>query len=513
MSSLTLEIIEEFLRSSDTQWRKNALTALGTVGSDESLARLVRVAFDDTDPLVRGRAEQELARLDASAGAKAAAHLAAGLDRPDTEAGAYAILARLAKQGWEGVRPSGPLPQRVRRAIHRVYGSPVSLKDRLRLLMACGAGVFAFSLVVFSSLIFATGMVSPLEEVLVAIFLAGVLSLGFTLVALLRSQALARHFDTRAGVVVELLHAGVVAVGMAVLVLAIAVLGFGSSAQSEVAWGWVWIAMASVATALMTRLGTLVVAGHFAAPWNRLAMAVAGTVFGSATAVAGVVWAGALGEYAVSVAPNQSVFPLVLGSAGLALAGAQLDAERPVHPPFSRGVRRVALAAATAVAVGAFGWMSMPRFTAAGTAGGGEIALQAIGDNSPGIQNANVSKNPQRITFALTSPQQIDIAVTDPETRDLEMALYKASTNMRITGADDPNPPKLRVALSEGSYLLEVGRYGTLTYDATIFSVKLPLELALPVLVGRKGLVADASRIPTQQISPYQVSVGRVARP
>ena len=49
MPTSTLSVIDEFLRSSDAQLRRNALGALAALASAESVSRLVESAIDDTD--------------------------------------------------------------------------------------------------------------------------------------------------------------------------------------------------------------------------------------------------------------------------------------------------------------------------------------------------------------------------------------------------------------------------------------------------------------------------------
>jgi hypothetical protein len=98
MSADPLPIVEEFLQSRDPQLRKNAITALALIASNESIEQLVRVALTDRDDAVRARCEDELVELQSNRTA-AFQLLRAALDNKATRMAAYALLGRLRSRG------------------------------------------------------------------------------------------------------------------------------------------------------------------------------------------------------------------------------------------------------------------------------------------------------------------------------------------------------------------------------------------------------------------------------
>lgn len=101
MSSVTLSIMEEFLRSGEPQARKNALTALSVVGDDDSARLMAERALADDDAGVRERALAEIATLGESARLVALHRFAEALRGEDEkqQQRSYALLGRLKSKG------------------------------------------------------------------------------------------------------------------------------------------------------------------------------------------------------------------------------------------------------------------------------------------------------------------------------------------------------------------------------------------------------------------------------
>ena len=63
MARSALEIIEEYVVDPEARIRRNAVTALAALDSDEGVDRVVDLALKDTDGSVRDRAVNELREL------------------------------------------------------------------------------------------------------------------------------------------------------------------------------------------------------------------------------------------------------------------------------------------------------------------------------------------------------------------------------------------------------------------------------------------------------------------
>ena len=98
MNRSSLAVINEFLRAGGES-RKNAVTALAALNTDESLRQLVEVATTDADPDVRKQAEREITGLDLSSDGRVVACLQAALNDRKKRQAAYALLGRLRNQG------------------------------------------------------------------------------------------------------------------------------------------------------------------------------------------------------------------------------------------------------------------------------------------------------------------------------------------------------------------------------------------------------------------------------
>lgn len=95
------------------QVRKNALSALATLGGTESWGVLTEVALVDTDPSVRERAETELSSLTPDSAARAIEPLFGDLDVDARKEAAYSLLGRLRNRGLSFTFPRRSLGSRL----------------------------------------------------------------------------------------------------------------------------------------------------------------------------------------------------------------------------------------------------------------------------------------------------------------------------------------------------------------------------------------------------------------
>jgi hypothetical protein len=118
MGVATRSVIEEFLRSGESQKRKNALVTLAVLGDQDSVALIAETALDDPDVAVRQRAEEEIMGLDDSSRQAAIRLLAQGLKSSDADkqGRAYSLLGTLRSRGAEVRRALLPRRGRLRLA-------------------------------------------------------------------------------------------------------------------------------------------------------------------------------------------------------------------------------------------------------------------------------------------------------------------------------------------------------------------------------------------------------------
>jgi hypothetical protein len=127
VSSSALPIVEEFLRSSEPQHRKNALTALTVIGDQESVKIIAETALNDGDAGVRMRAVDKILSLDEKSMAGAMTVLSDALkgagaseqkrtDREKQER-ANALLGQLGSRGISVPEIGLPLVTRMRLAM------------------------------------------------------------------------------------------------------------------------------------------------------------------------------------------------------------------------------------------------------------------------------------------------------------------------------------------------------------------------------------------------------------
>jgi hypothetical protein len=122
----TLTIVEEYLRSTDTQLRKNALSALAVMSADlKAMTRLIDIALVDHEESVQQHAEEEIVALKDEDLNSAVMRLQRALDDEQKQQRAYAILGRLKGQGIAVSMPRKSWLTRIRLALRiRSYVYP-----------------------------------------------------------------------------------------------------------------------------------------------------------------------------------------------------------------------------------------------------------------------------------------------------------------------------------------------------------------------------------------------------
>src|SRR5215467_10568909 len=97
-----IDLVTELVRSPEPMTRRNATTALGTLGTAEGTTLLFEIALTDKDPDVQARAQQEL-RLLGSRSESDLKNLTAAIHNclhdEKTRTAAYALLSQLRNQG------------------------------------------------------------------------------------------------------------------------------------------------------------------------------------------------------------------------------------------------------------------------------------------------------------------------------------------------------------------------------------------------------------------------------
>jgi hypothetical protein len=160
MASITLSIMEEFLRSGEPHIRKNALTALSVIKYEESAKLIAQTALEDADAGVRRTAEEEINSLDESLHESVIQELTKALTGkdPQKQQRAYALLGRLRSKGVNVSEARVPWGSRMRLATSMIsYVYPVRTWS-LRLrgwkpgLVGTLIGSFFFVLYIFSAL-------------------------------------------------------------------------------------------------------------------------------------------------------------------------------------------------------------------------------------------------------------------------------------------------------------------------------------------------------------------------
>jgi hypothetical protein len=489
MNSVALEVIDEFLRSSNAQERSNACTALAALGTDESIARLIRTAVAESEPSVRTRAEAELARLHGPQATQAAGQLSSALSVRESEADIYALLARLASRGWHTLASSstGRLPNRLRRAIRLMLSTPFRARSVMRLVWLSFPGILVTSMVLFPYLTLSTGGLPEFGDVALIVFLGWLLSGAVIFGAFSRSLPLKSHFDGLAAMSIDLLTVGTASAVTAAAGLSLFVLADGGSSASV--WHIVSLVLLAAAVGVTTRAGVFVVSGLYQTPFNLVLQTFVGFVCGTATAVVGAVPPGALRGDRLT---NLMVGPLVVAAAGLAFAAAWFDSEPPPERPFPHRIGLTMLIACGVLVLAAVGWGTMLAMGARSPAQP-LVPVELTAASSGAVSEKLVTRDalPVQVKFGVNFPQRFAAGVRHSQGYDLTLRLQK-DTGEDVDKYDDPDPPRLDLFLQPGHYLLTLGLFnGPMTRDPSADSLRASRKLnmweVLPALTTSRG--------------------------
>jgi hypothetical protein len=208
---MTISIMEEFLRSTDPQVRKNALTALSVTDDQAAAELMAKAALSDEDRGVRKRALEEVALLGGAARPYAVKLFAEALESEDEllQQRAYFVLGQLKSKGVPVSDVRVPRGRRMRLAasvvsrsflarnwLHRLRGWRYGFWGSL-----AGVGVF----IIYAADAFATR--GLLEVVALIVAAAAVVCLG-VLLAVFSTQfatSMNLHLSRRHAVFIELI--------------------------------------------------------------------------------------------------------------------------------------------------------------------------------------------------------------------------------------------------------------------------------------------------------------------
>ncbi|MEE8524675.1 MAG: HEAT repeat domain-containing protein, partial [Thermoanaerobaculia bacterium] len=345
-ASNVLEIVGDHLGSPEAQVRRNVATALATIGSPESIRRLVDLAVLDPDASVRSRAVDELLELDAEAG-QAAAERAGELlfERPEPGSGdgreaesameitiqgrANDLLAAFRCQGIAVALPPLPfidrfaLSWKIRRHLMRRPAPPLWRPLLLAFVGALlGAGVNAWW--------FWTASPELGRHVFLALCLPAAVLSSLLTTAVSRTSVPADHYcDRRMGILVEtvgvlwrpvgkLWQSLAVPLIMAIIITAGMVplkIGFdGLGARLVDYLTWILLGMLILALIQMTMRAIAAAPSRLGLVGSTVTGGIAGAVFG-ALAMAGAIW-GWTSHAGVAIVVSEGLFfllPLATG--------------------------------------------------------------------------------------------------------------------------------------------------------------------------------------------------------
>jgi hypothetical protein len=154
-------LFTEFLRSPDPQVRRNALSALAAIQSEDSLGEVVRVALSDPDPQVRQRAEDELVSAAAQSQDALTKALWKELRPGKLSVAAYALIGRLRGRGVNLRLPGMSLLRKLKFAFALRRGSGERRPPALRKSAFFGGLLGAVGLLLYLNLAMRVDLGTP----------------------------------------------------------------------------------------------------------------------------------------------------------------------------------------------------------------------------------------------------------------------------------------------------------------------------------------------------------------
>jgi hypothetical protein len=320
-----------------------------------------------------------------------------------------------------------------------------------------------------------------------------------------RHVPLFEQADPRVASVVGLLQTAIVTAVLGLVMLLFVLMNTSPSAAVIVSW--LKVLVTGVAAAVAARFGADAAAGWIDGRGRRLVMAGIGSVLGAVVTMVGLLLSGATsGDPGVSEAPNLYFLPLVVSAAVVASAAAGFESRPPVKPPFTKQVATLAATVAGLSVV--FGLAASVRGMTLDTDDVVEGATK-IGPATREMPAEGRIESPlaahARLTFTVEFRQLVRIHTENPGGRDLELRLINARTGALVERVDDPDPPKYSNTLDEGTYLVEVGRYGTFGGSSGGF-LKLPVENILRTIFVTRSAETSAAGSP-EDAGTFAVSV------
>jgi hypothetical protein len=267
MSSRAVAVVEEFLRSSDPRIAENAVVALGSLRTIESLQRLVSVSLDGRTRALRLQAMDLLAHMDKQDRETALSLLQDALDDPERQSRAYAVLGRLRERGWEVGLTTRSWRERWRLASNLAVPrrKPIVMLEAAVRGGTVGLGMGVLSFIRLDH--------NPRLETVILVGLAALLlSVAVAALASRRSASLDRYPDPVAGIACETAKAAVSAipaavagafVALLVLLLSVSAIDFTLGRAAAAATGAFLLV---VATTALARAGTLLSRGAVRGP-------------------------------------------------------------------------------------------------------------------------------------------------------------------------------------------------------------------------------------------------------
>jgi hypothetical protein len=449
MPNRPIEIATELLRyDPEPQVRRNAVTALGVLGTPDAAESIVATAIEDGDPGVRDHAAAEVLRL--SQGDRDAAHAALLTRLSDHQrgVGAYRLLGRLRNEGGFAVRVPASFSQRVKLEfkLNQALNPGTWWKPRPHSMGAALAGTLASLAVIAAVVVSALDIGEAGQAMSQWVTYSALLALVLGGAATLRTTPIYLHPSYAAGTLVEAVWASMLTVAGAVLP--------------------VLLILSDEPGALLPLLGQIALFG---------AAVRAGAAAGAATRFheqyARSVWAAAAGGCAgllvlgVFVAlrgtlgggSGSMILALVPVGFGLAYASGRVD-ERARKAGPAGGVLARSFAAALILAglAGALGFTFLRS-----TPFGGMDFVSDTTITAQGTGNAIVplDSTPVRVAVRASRGQVLSAEATDRINEDVLVALFDEPAAVRLAMGDDPAEVKEFQVPDDGIYYIVVSNF------------------------------------------------------
>lgn len=440
--SAAIELINDVLRSSEPQLRRNASTGLAALATDESLAQLARVALDDPDESVRAWAEKELGELHGADARCAGAVLIQAVHEPESRLRAYALLGRLTSRSWERPRARLSVLRRLRLVLefHHECLAARNEVSRSTVVWRGVVGVTAAALMLVVAMLGVLGALPEAGELLLDM-LGAYLVVGALLWAISsRAVPIRLHYDRAAAASLALAGAGLagaVAGGVFVLLWAAAD-SIDSGQSASVVSAMTLLCIGARGGALLPLGVTRHVTSH------RYAQALCGTVV--ALIGASIAFWGRGSQETMAF----FVVTCALSGVGLANGFATIDEKPPSRPLFGRAAKAVVVVVMTVI-IAATLLLIMRSAARVSARSEAEVLL----DDGTRFHQIQAEALPLRLAFKIETPREVTVALTEkqPDHQDVALLLIKEGQPSSPMLMDDPDPPTLTKVLEPGRYI------------------------------------------------------------